>query len=538
MGLLQKLLGLGLFFGSISAQSYAELYRPQFHFSPARNWMNDPCGLLYHNGTYHLFFQYNPGGIQWGNMSWGHATSTDLTHWEQQPVAFLARGYPSNVTEMYFTGSAVADVNNTSGFGTDGTTPLVAMYTSYYPQAQTLPSGKHIRALQQSQSIAYSLDQGMTWTKYDAENPVIQNPPAPYQSQYQNFRDPHVFWHEPTRKWIVVTTLAELHKLLIWTSHDLKDWTLASEFGPHNGVGGVWECPGLFPLPLDGDESNIKWVMVVGLNPGGPPDTVGSGTQYFVGAFNGTTFTPDANTVYAGNQTSNWMDWGPDFYAAAGYNGLPNNDHVQIGWMNNWQYGENIPTYPWRSAMAIPRKLSLKTIDQKATVVQQPKEKWRAIMGQHPRLHSWKSVAEGKTPLGSVGKAMEINLSFSSSESTASEFGIIVRATSNLSELTRIGYNFSSSQLFVDRRQSGNVSFDKTFASQYHAPLASNSDGQVNLRIFVDWSSVEVFGGEGETTLTAQIFPSGNATYAQLFSSGGSTTGVNLSIRELSSVWT
>ncbi|KAJ5602353.1 hypothetical protein N7537_005309 [Penicillium hordei] len=535
------LTALGLLAGTASGLSHTEPYRPQYHFSPAEHWMNDPAGLIYHNETYHLFFQYNPGGIEWGNMSWGHATSKDLTHWEERPVALLARGYPENVTEMFFTGSAVADVNNTSGFGVDGKIPLVAMYTSSYPVAQELPSGKQVQAGQQSQSIAYSLDEGETWTTYDAENPVIHNPPSPYGAEFQNFRDPFVSWHADTQKWVAVTVLSSLHKVAIWTSDNLKEWTLASEFGPYNGVGGVWECPNLFQLPIKGDPSIKKWVLVLGLNPGGPPGTVGSGTQYFIGDFDGTTFKADPASIYPDNKSANWMDWGPDFYAAASYNGLPEGgDVVQIGWMNNWQYGQRIPTSPWRSAMSVPRQLSLKKVNGKVTLLQQPQYSWRSVANHQTLKHSWKSVSKGSTSLDSPGKAFKIDLSFAdhdSNKSLASTFAIGVRASSDFKQETLIGYNFTSKEVFVDRRNSGDVSSDKTFASLYHAPLSANADKRINLQVFVDWSSVEVLGGQGEVSLTAQIFPKGNSTEARLVSTDGVTQDVRLRINGMDSAW-
>ncbi|KAJ5722656.1 Extracellular exo-inulinase inuE [Penicillium malachiteum] len=518
---------------------YTEVYRPQFHFSPEKNWMNDPCGLFYHEGVYHLYFQYNPGGITWGNMSWGHATSDDLTHWEEHPVALLAEGYPGNVTEMYYTGSAVVDTNNTSGFGTNGETPIVAVYTSQYEMTQTLPSGEEVLWDQESQSLAHSLDNGKTWKTYDAGNPVIEYPPSPYRDQYENFRDPFVFWHPESQKWVLVTSLAEIHRLVIWTSDNLKDWSVASEFGPVNAVGGVWECPNLFPLHVDDSETTQKWVLIVGLNPGGPPGTVGSGDQYFIGDFNGTTFIPDSDSIYSANTTSNWLDWGPDYYASSAYNGLDAEHHVQLGWMNNWQYGESIPTYPWRSAMAAPRRLSLKTINGKVTLIQAPHESWKSIQNQKTDTHSWKSFEIGMQSLGSIGKTLDINLSFSGIKETGSnkgEFGIIVHATSNLTQQTRIGYDFEEGKMFVDRRKSGDVGFDGTFPRKYFAPSRLESDGSVNLRILVDWSSVEVFNGE--STLTAQVFSSEDATYGYIFSTEGSTQNVSLKISEVSSIWT
>ncbi|KAI9368880.1 glycosyl hydrolase [Aspergillus egyptiacus] len=515
-------------------EPYTEPYRPQFHFSPAEGWMNDPNGLVHFNGTYHLFYQYNPTGTTHGNVSWGHSTSEDLTHWEHKPVALLARGLPHNVTEMFFSGGAVVDERNSSGFGRD-TAPLLAFFTSFYPTEQTLPSGQHIRKDQQSQGIAYSQDQGKTWKTYEA-NPVILEPPSPYKDQYQEFRDPYVFWHEPTNKWVLVLALSEIHKLLVYTSDNLKDWSFASEFGPYNAVGGVWECPSFFPLPVDGDESKLKWVAIIGLNPGGPPGTVGSGNQYILGHFNGTTFTPDPESIHADGR-ANWLDHGPDFYAALVYNGLPRYQRTTIAWMSNWQYADKVPTRTWRGAMAIPRRLNLRTINGRIELTQEPEEDWDAITSK-PHTSHFASLSEGVHNLGALGETLAINLTFSDRDaSESSEFGISLRASQNFTQQTRVGYDFATKEVFVDRRTAGDASFDSTFASIYRAPLSPLDDGTVSLRIFVDWSSVEVFGGLGETTLTAQIFPEGHFTHARLFSTGGSTEKVHLSVRQVASVW-
>ncbi|KFX87083.1 hypothetical protein V495_00663 [Pseudogymnoascus sp. VKM F-4514 (FW-929)] len=497
--------------------------------------MNDPNGLLYHNGIYHLYYQYNPGGDTWGAMSWGHATSDDLIHWEHQDIALLARGYPGNITEMFFSGSAVADTKNTSGFGANGTVPLIAMYTSYYPNTLTLPSGTTVQGGTQAQSIAYSLDEGMTWTTYDAGNPVIPLPPSPYEDQFKDFRDPFVFWHESTQKWVVVLTLAQLHKLVIYTSDNLKDWNHVSEFGPMNAVGGVWECPALYPLPLDGHKGAIKWVVQLGLNPGGPPGTVGSGSQYFVGDFDGTKFVADGTNNPGDNSTgTNWMDWGPDFYAAATFNGLSMTDRYNIAWMSNWQYGGSIPTSPWRSAMSIPRKVSLKTINGKATLLQQPAKSLASLETSGSYSKSWGVFPEGNQTLQLSGKTLDITLTFSnrnkhaSGASSAAQFGIVLRATSDLAQQTRVGYDFDTRELFVDRTKSGNTGFDSSFASVYHAPWTAISGGKVTMRILLDWSSVEVFGGEGEVTLSTQIFPDDSGTDVVLFSTGGGTAAVKV----------
>ncbi|KAH6856217.1 glycosyl hydrolase [Chaetomium sp. MPI-CAGE-AT-0009] len=627
-------------------------------------------------------------------MSWGHATSDDLTHWKHQPVALLARGYPDNISEMFFSGSAVADTENTSGFGTNGTVPFVAMYTSYYPGSLSLPSGKSVNGGQQAQSIAYSLDEGITWTTYDAINPVILNPPAPYADQWREFRDPFVFWHEPTHTWVSVISLAQLHKLLIYTSPNLKEWTYTSEFGPMNAVGGVWECPAIFPLALDGNGTETKWVVQIGLNPGGPPGVVGSGTQYMVGSFNGTAFVADSNTprlspeatgvvtfqdfegaadfasrgwvatggligaapaqgTLSGQQTvsgftgtrlvntflngdsttgtltsppftitrplinfligggnapgvqcinlkvdgqvvrtatgsdserlmpkswdvtsligknavieiadlstagwghilvdeisfsdvsaeprgTNWMDWGPDYYAAAPFNGLPSAERTNIAWMNNWQYANNIPTSPWRSMLAIPRKLSLKTINGWPTLIQQPVANWDVLQtGTYSNVLN--TVDEGNQPIPLSGKSLDITMTFSDRNSaSSSQFGVLLRSTSDLAQQTRIGYDFGTKRMFVDRTKSGNVGFDGTFANTYYAPLAPGSNSKVTMRILLDSSSVEIFGGEGEVTLSAQIFPQDTGINVRLFSTGGSTTGVTIDAKILGSAF-
>lgn len=364
----------------------------------------------------------------------------------------------------------------------------------------------------------------MTWTTYDVGNPVILDPPTEYADQILEFRDPGVFWHDTSGKWIAVVALSKLHKLLIYTSKNLRDWDQVSEFGPENAVGGVWECPSLFPLLLDEDRE-MRWIAQVGLNPGGPPGTPGSGTQYFVGQFDGTTFTPDPESV----EQTNWVDWGPDFYAALPFSGLPVTERTDIAWMSNWKYVEEIPTYPWRGAASIPRRLSLRTINRTATLVQEP----ILETGKRQYYQSWDSVPDGTTKLEFTGKTLDITLTFSESEST--EFGIIIRATPDMSEKTSIGYDFETQQLFVDRTTSGNVRFEPSFAGIYYAPLAP-TDGSITMRILVDWSSVEVFGGVGEVSLTAQIFPSNDAADAYLFSTDGSTGGVELSIHEVPSV--
>lgn len=783
-----------------AAQSYNEPYRPQYHFSPEKNWMNDPNGMIYHKGIYHLYYQYNPMGTRWGNMSWGHASSTDLLHWTEHPIALEYRKDTSGIAEEYiFSGTIVADTNNTSGFGTAASTPLIAIYTSAYAQNLTLPSGKTVSNGQQSQSIAYSLDDGLTWTTYDSQNPVIHLAPPQYLSEdtKNNFRDPTVFWHDGKQHWVMVLALPNVHKFLIYTSSDLKSWTHVSDFGPANAISGQWECVGIFPLPVNGDTNNVKWVAQIGLNPGGP--NIGSGTQYIVGSFDGITFTADSDSVYeavgkpegsvviedfegstweamnwtatggfvgkgpipggdAGNnlldtffdgdfltgtisspafvineafinfrlgggyhphnpltygtaddrecalnlkvdgkvvrtatgqnagtlawqgwdvtsfigqmavievadfatggwghiildeiifsdslaqeQKANWVDLGPDYYAAATFNGLPEYERIAVGWASNWVYGEDIPTDPWRSSSSIMRKYSLATIDSKVTLVQTPYS--MAPLEKLPALYtqSWASIPGPKFNIPVTGKSLDVVLTFqiapqhpitsavpnttsatktsamtlttvapgypcnrdnclrafihkgtypddsfcktfttapattgfpsyakacgkgptqasrmssvcsclyptstSSTEPTPSPvpgdsaIRLLVRSSKDSLQGTVIGYDASTQQVFVDRTNSGDISFSSLFPGTYYASLKPDEQGKVTLRVLLDWSSVEVFGGRGESVITAQIFPSDANQSINLLSDSNAFKDISITIKNVTSSW-
>ena len=373
--------------------TYQEQYRPQYHFTPASNWMNDPNGMVYHDGEYHLFYQYNPFGDRWGHMSWGHAVSPDLLHWEHLPVAI-----PESEGVMAFSGSAVVDWNNTSGFGTADEPPLVAIYTGHTGERQ-------------SQYLAYSTDRGRTWTVYDG-NPVLD-------IGLKDFRDPKVFWHDEQERWVMVVALPDQYRVSFYASPDLKEWTHLSDFGPAAAVGGIWECPDLFQLPVDGDPDNTRWVLIVNLNPGSMAG--GSGTQYFIGDFDGTHFTaeaPAAGTTSEGMamEAALWADYGKDFYAAVSWSDIPEEDgrRIWLGWMSNWQYANDIPTSPWRSAQSIPRTLELRTTPEGLRMVQRPVEELQTLRGEIRRIGS-RSLPEGSQPLASegiAGSALEIIAEF------------------------------------------------------------------------------------------------------------------------------
>jgi sucrose-6-phosphate hydrolase SacC (GH32 family) len=301
--------------------------------------MNDPNGLIFYRGKYHLFFQYNPEGDQWGNMSWGHATSTNLYEWQEHPVAI-----PYTPTHGIFSGSAVVDYFNTTGFGSLENPAMVAIFTDHQHD------GSH-----QSQSLAFSLDDGMTWQRYEG-NPVLD-------LEMKNFRDPKVSWNTVNEAWVMSVVKPEEFTVAFYQSADLKSWELLSEFTNKNGTDGIWECPDLFPLPVNNNPADIKWVLIVSVNPGGI--TGGSGTHYFIGDWNGKEFIAD-------DRTTRWLDYGRDNYAGVTFNDAPDNRRIYIAWMNNWDYAKEIPANPARGSMTIPRELSLVTIDGKVSLLQKP----------------------------------------------------------------------------------------------------------------------------------------------------------------------
>ncbi|PPS73838.1 MULTISPECIES: glycoside hydrolase family 32 protein [Streptomyces] len=814
------------------APAYTETYRPQFHFTTQKNWMNDPNGLVYYQGEYHLFYQYNPNGNSWGDMSWGHAVSKDLVHWEELPLALA-----HDDEEMVFSGSAVVDWDNTTGFGTKKNPPMVAIYTSAYKNG-----GK------QAQSLAYSTDRGRTWTKYQG-NPVID-------IGSDNFRDPKVQWYAPTKSWLMTVSVSVEHKVRFYSSKNLKDWELQSEFGPAGATGGVWECPDLFPLAVDGDKKRIKWVLVVNINPGGIAG--GSAAQYFVGDFDGKTFTPEdkgtytpptgdvvqdfegagfgdwtttgtafgqgpaagavdgqgsvsgfdgkglANSFHGGDgatgvltsppftvnspylnfkigggrhpheagtvldstppegtvladfeggtyggwtatgdafgtapatgtlpgqqqvsgylggglvntfrngdsttgtltspeftvdkkyidflvgggnhpagadrptaiellvdgqvvrsatgkdaealnwaswdvgdlagkkaririvddntggwghlnvdhvvmsdspaprasletsvnlvvdgkvvrsatgtdnetldwasfdmrpfagqkaqiqirdmntggwghvladrftaagkpaesvvQRADWADYGKDYYAAVSWENAPGGKRYMIGWMNNWDYGQSVPTSPWRGAQSVPREMALRTVDGRVRLTSKPVGSLESLRLTDPATASGvtvKSTSKRLTGFGAEDNALDIEATFSLED--ADRFGLKVRTGAG-GEETVIGYDTAAQELYVDRSRSGAGDFNSTFPGVQTAPLKAEK-GKVKLRILVDWSSVEVFGGSGEAVITDQIFPDPSSTGVEVFAEGGTATLDGLRAWRLKSIW-
>lgn len=475
--------------------SGTEPHRPQYHFSPPANWMNDPNGMVYYEGEYHLFYQYYPDSTVWGPMHWGHAVSPDMIHWEHLPVAL----YPDSLGYI-FSGSAVVDHRNTSGLGQKGQPPMVAIFTHHDPAGD-----KAGRIDFQVQSIAYSLDKGRTWTKY-AGNPVLPNPGI------RDFRDPKVMWHEPSGKWIM--TLACQDHIRFYSSANLLKWDLESEFGKNLGAhGGVWECPDLFELPLNGKK---HWVLLVSINPGGPNG--GSATQYFVGDFDGKIFrpvTPKPEIL--------WVDHGRDNYAGVTWSNIPEKDgrRLFLGWMSNWDYGQVTPTQAWRSAMTLPRELSLAQTVKGIRLVSQPVRELAALRsGQVSFGEKW---AGGDLPLAVNGDLLEIEASFFWKGAAPDSLGLVF--FNDAGDSLRVNLNPATQTLVVDRSKAGPNDFSEKFVAGATVPI-DLSGGRANLRLFLDWSSLEVFTADGLIVATMQVFPRQPLNQVKAFSSGGGGVGV------------
>jgi fructan beta-fructosidase len=471
---------LFLFIQKAPAQAYHEIYRPQIHFSPKEHWMNDPNGMVYLNGTYHLFFQYYPGASVWGPMHWGHATSTDLVHWKQQPVAL----FPDNIGYI-FSGSVVVDKNNTSGFGIDGKPPLIAIFT----QHDTAGEHAHTNTFQ-NQSIAYSVDEGKTWIKYK-DNPVLKNPGI------TDFRDPKVMWFEADKKWIM--TLATKDHITFYSSPDLKLWTKESEFGKELGAhGGVWECPDLIAF---NDNGKQVWALLVSINPGAPNG--GSATQYFIGDFDGKVFAPL-------NNTTKWIDYGPDDYAGVTWSNTEQRK-IFLGWMSNWSYAQVVPTQVWRSAMTLPRDLSLVHIGNDIYIASKPVEELNKLTLATSDLTNF--VINKELNLPALLSDFQLPCSIDLSIPEAKSFSIILSNEKN--EALIIGYDEIQKHYFINRGQSGETDFERSFNIERAAPRLSDAKN-IHLKVIADVSSVELFADDGLTVMTSIYFPSGTYNKVQL----------------------
>ncbi len=484
---------------------YQEQHRPQFHFSPEKGWMNDPNGLVYYEGEYHLFYQHYPDSTVWGPMHWGHAVSEDLISWKHLPIAL----FPDSLGYI-FSGSIVVDENNTTGFQTGSEKPLVAIFTYH-----DIKKEKVGRTDRESQGIAFSLDKGRTWTKY-AQNPVLPN------RGDADFRDPKVFWHEATKRWVM--PLAVGKKLEIFTSENLKNWQKTGEFGTKESINdGVWECPDLISFTT---KSGVeKWVLIQNIGRGAVNG--GSGTQYFVGNFDGKTFTNDNPP-----ETKFWLDYGADNYAGVTWFNAPNKEKILIGWMSNWDdYATKVPTSTWRSAMTIPRKLSLIETPEGYRLSQMPVENVERLRGKKVEIPAQTFKENVVIEAQSVLK--ELNLTFDLSKSTATEFGFEISNSKN--EKVIFSFDKSTKQVFIDRTKSGKTDFSTKFAKKHFAPITD--DKELIIKALIDNSSIEVFVNGGKIALTDLFFPNEDYTNLRLYSKNGNTELLSGSVFPLKSIW-
>ena len=421
-----------------------EQYRPIYHHTPAYGWMNDPNGMFYKDGVWNLYFQHNPYGSQWENMTWGHSTSTDLIHWKYEGDAV-----EPDALGTVFSGSAVVDMENTSGFGKGA---VIALYTS---------AGES-----QTQSLVYSTDNGKTFHKYEG-NPVIT-------SNVPDFRDPHVFWNEDIKKWNMI--LAAGQHMEIYSSDNLKDWKYESSFGEKYGNhGGVWECPDLMKMKVRGTDKE-KWMLICNINPGGPFG--GSATQYFVGDFDGHKFTCDSKP-----EVTKWMDYGKDHYATVTFDNAPEGRRVAIAWMSNWQYANQVPTQQYRSGNSIPRDLGL--FEYKG-------ETYCSVVPS-PEMTAARSKKAGKKLTESC--EMVVNLKGNATITLSNDKG----------EKVVMNYDAKAETFSMDRTKSGKVDFSNDFAATTKAPTY----GKISqLRIFIDKSSIEALDADGKMSMTNLVFPS------------------------------
>lgn len=446
-----------------------ESFRPVYHHTPAYGWMNDPNGMFYKDGVYHLYFQYNPYGSVWGNMHWGHSTSTDLMHWKFEGCAIVPDTWGA-----IFSGSCVVDHENTAGFGKEA---VVAFYTS----AKSTPWGDI-----QMQSMAYSLDNGKTFTKYEG-NPILT-------SSERDFRDPKVFWYAPGKHWVMILAVGQ--HMEIYSSVNLKEWKKESEFGAMQGAhGGVWECPDLVEIPVEGTREK-KWVLICNLNPGGPFG--GSAAQYFVGSFDGKKFVNESPT-----QTK-WMDWGKDNYATVTWSNAPDGRCIALGWMSNWQYANNVPTRQYRSANTLARDLTLYREGQELYLKSTPSVEVKKARGKKVSIPSFK-VSEKHEMVNLFEEkqgAYEVEIVIQNAGASKIAFCLL----NDKGEKVSMYYDLNRKQFVMDRSESGTVDFSKDFPAVTVAP--ANVDKELTLRLFVDRSSIEAFGEDGKFVMTNLVFPS------------------------------
>ncbi|WP_121811661.1 glycoside hydrolase family 32 protein [Mucilaginibacter kameinonensis] len=486
-----KLLCLGLITMTGSAFAQEEgvptpQWRPTYHFTPQNNWTNDPNGLIFLNGEFNLYYQHNPFENKWGHMSWGHATSKDLISWKHLPVA-IPEVVTKDTTTWIYSGSAVLDKNNTSGFGVNGKPPLVAIFTADQPKQK-----------KESQFIAYSNDGGLSYKQY-AKNPVID-------LNMHDFRDPNVFWHEESKQWVMTVSMVDEHMVRFYGSKNLKDWTKLSDFGPAGFTKNGWECPSILPLVVDGNPANIKWVLFVSL--GGEHGPL---IQYFVGDFDGTTF-KNIND----NSKILKTDYGDAFYAAIAWRDAPQNKKILLGWLQNGRQ----ETYPWKGQMSIPHDLSLKTTSEGLVLNQLPSV---FVTKALPKYAKGKPVEKRNASIGNSGlklpgdgNAYWIDAEFDIKNAKKVGFNVVEKAGTDKKVV--VGYDAEKRQLFVDC--TGSEKNNKSPENLVQTAPMSITGGIVKIKVLVDRSSLEVFGNDGEKVISTMIYPDKEATGLSAFADG------------------
>ena len=463
--------------------SHTDKFRPVYHHAPLYGWMNNANGLVYEDEEYHLYYQYNPYGSKWGNMHWGHSISKDLMHWEH-----LAPAIVRDTLGHIFSGSSIVDQENVAGYGT-GT--ILAFYTS--------ASDKN----GQIQCLAYSNDNGRTFTKYD-KNPILRS-----SDRRKDFRDPKVFWYAPGNKWIMI--VAADKEMRFYDSEDLKDWNYMSSFGEGYGVQPCqFECPDMVELPVDGDTEHKKWALIVNVNPG--CYFGGSATQYFIGDFDGTRFICDSKP-----DVTKWLDWGKDHYATVTWSDAPDNRRIAIAWMSNWQYANDVPTSQYRSPNSVPRDLGLFTVGGETYLQSAPSpelQKLRDISKKRSfRVNGTRTVKE-MIPVNEG--AYEIELSIKNLHADVIGF----RLYNDKGEEVDMQYDMKENRFSMDRCKSGDVGFNENFPALTWTAVESGKN-ELKLHFFVDKSSVEAFGDGGRFAMTNQVFPSEPYNHIDFYSKGG-----------------
>jgi sucrose-6-phosphate hydrolase SacC (GH32 family) len=493
-----KLSILSLFFGislHLVAQEKTEQWRPQIHFSPQKNWTNDPNGLLYFKGYYHLFFQHNPKGNEWGNMSWGHARTKDLMHWEELPVAI------PNGKEYIFSGCVVWDKQHVSGLGDPSKDLLIAIYTADYPYTR------------EEQHLAYSNDDGLTWTKYTG-NPILN-------INYKDFRDPNIIWHEESNQFVMVVAKPFEFKISFYGSKDLLHWNFLSDFGNEGDVDMIWECPSLQHLPIDGSKE-MKWVLFVS-SQGPYKDFVGM--QYFVGDFNGKKFTND-NPV----ETKLYVDHGKDFYAAVPFYNAPQGQNLWLGWMLSWKYAKEQPTFPWKGQMSAVRKLDLVETGEGLRLhqkfVPELDRKSPSFVAENISIQKDKSKQlNGLKFLKDKTYAIDLKVS----ATRANFWGIVIKGRSNKEDV-RIGFDEKAMKWQIDRDRSGNI-LTKDFKGIQEAKAIIGH--AKNFKLLIDRSTIELLAQDGTVAISSLRFPKEDLEDVFIVSEGGATVIRQLKIWEL-----